>query len=339
MVYGLPVKPCRARHPIAEISTLIRVVSAVASIYVCIIFGSTIAAAQGNGSEELFREALVCYGEINFHCSLDKLGKSRDAELSGENDKGRLTEIYRYMAYSQVALGREAEALESFRNIIVINPDFMLPPEKVSPKIYRLYLQAKREEERRGLPPKPPEEKPPDEVKPAVIDKEPQPPASGSGKPGVKLPAGFAGICGSAAFLTRSADTDRYHVGMSVDSVFGFRLPMGFFMGGEIFYLRHEAKAGEKNLNAVGVMARASWTYEVSRFWLQAPLGLGIMTYGRGNASDEQGLAWRIDPGFYARFTRHVAVGINVGPGGVFAFERSAASVFFTTGMSILGTW
>ncbi len=299
---------------------------------------------QSAGSDELFREALICYGEINFECTLEKLERARDLERSGANDARRLTEIHRYMAFALVALGRETEARQTFRAILEIDPGFELSADKVSPKIHDLYLSVKRSlEERSELRKTKPEPQtaPPPEVKPKPVAKEKAPAAAppvSSKNSRFARPDGLAGLTFGAAFLS-GKDTDHYGVGFATGGFVETHLANGFYLGGALFFQRNGGKTGGPNLNLMGVTARPAWIYAFERFFFHLPLDVGFVTFGRGGLTDEQGLLWRLEPGFFVRFEKHFAIGATVGSGGVFLFDPEAASVFFNVGMALMGTW
>ncbi|HIE05800.1 MAG TPA: hypothetical protein EYP58_03260 [bacterium (Candidatus Stahlbacteria)] len=79
-------------------------------------------------------------------------------------------EAYKYLSFSYVAFGNNQKAKETFKKALVLNPDLVLDPKTVSPKIIKVFEEAKAE-----VITKPPE-KPTRPVvkpeKPVVVKKE-----------------------------------------------------------------------------------------------------------------------------------------------------------------------
>ena len=55
-----------------------------------------------------------------------------------------LIRLYIYQAFSYVALGKKAQALNSFRYLLILNPKLDLDPRFVSPKIIEIFEESKR---------------------------------------------------------------------------------------------------------------------------------------------------------------------------------------------------
>jgi len=292
------------------------------------------APAQAADSRQLFQEALICYGEIDFLCTLAKLDEAARLEREGANDPDQLAQIYQYRAYAQVALGEEAAARESFRQILIVKPGFTLAPDTVSPKIYALYEEARREMEeleKRRPEPEPPPLPPPEPPTPEPLPPSPEPPP-------VEEPQPTGSIYAAAlAAFPLGVDTDYYDVGFLVEAGGEGRIAHGFTLGGAVNYQRLGGKDRFSDLHLLGVVFRPAWTVSVSRIVFRVPLSLGAAAFGRGGISDEQGLYWRFDPGVGVRLHPNLTAGAAVGPGGVFTFDRPAASAFLATGLYLTG--
>ena len=291
-----------------------------------------------DSAEENFREALICYGELNYPCSIQKLASAEKTEKERHPKSKLLVDVYQYKAYSLIAIGDQAGASEAFRALLDIEPDFPLGPDKVSPKIYTLFLTVKQERlsqksKEEPAPTIPATPKP--LAKPEVSA---PPPETKAPKETWPFPEGIAGLSGSAAFLLGD-DSSKFHVGFNLDAFAEAEVGEGFFVGGALLYQRHESKGKHDSLNVVGILAQASWAYSISRFYLRLPLGVGFATYGWGEARSKQGMIWRFTPDFNVRIVENFGLGLQVGPGGVIDFSRKAASTFLVTGLAAFGSW
>lgn len=54
-------------------------------------------------------------------------------------------EAYKYLAFSYVAFGDQAKAKEQFKKALMLNPELVLDPATVSPKIIKVFEEAKAE--------------------------------------------------------------------------------------------------------------------------------------------------------------------------------------------------
>ena len=106
-----------------------------------------------------------------------------------------------------------------------------------------------------------------------------------------------------------------------------------------MIYQRHAGKASHSDLHIVGLLVQPAYMLSVDRYIFHLPLGLGPTFFGHGSLSDEIGLMWRLEPGFFVRLNEYLALGVEVGPGGVVLLNRSAASWFVSTGAVLVGIW
>ncbi len=295
------------------------------------------AVAQSPDSENLFREALICYGELNYSCTLDKLTQAEEIASRSKDKTYSLSDIYEYKAYTLVALGREAEAEASFRSLMRLNPDFVLSEQQVSPKIYRVYKKAKLEMETLR-PPVVVEPAPKPEQIPEVAPV-PEPPIEPvSEPPRWPIIQRAAGASAGAAFLVGN-DTDYFNVGYFVSASAEAAVGQGFTLGGRIWFQQHAGKDDNRNLNVLGILFNPAWNYHLSRFWMQIPVAVGPVFFGWDGIDDRAGLIWLFDPAFFVRLHANVAIGLNVGPGGVVRFEPAESSTFLMTGLKLIGSW
>lgn len=82
-------------------------------------------------------------------------------------EQGDQVEAYKYLAFSYVAFGDNAKAKEQFKKALILNPGLELDPAVVSPKIIKVFEEAKSEMA---------------SVTPPVIEPEPEPEPVTSGK-------------------------------------------------------------------------------------------------------------------------------------------------------------
>lgn len=81
-------------------------------------------------------------------------------------ESGEQVEAYKYLAFSYVAFGDNEKARAQFKKALILNPALELDPAQVSPKIIKVFEEAKAE-----MATAPP-------VTPPVIEPEPEPPVT-----------------------------------------------------------------------------------------------------------------------------------------------------------------
>ena len=310
-------------------------------LFLCLFCQTTaVRAEEPAATNAAFDRARTCYNELNFDCALRNLAQARLEELAHGNDLKQLSVIYNLMAVSHVALGQDAQALEAFRQLLLVNPAFTLDARQVSPKILVL-LEKAREEMQRFRPrreeetPKPKqEEEPPPKPAPEPIVSEPPPvPTSPYYPPAWSL----SGSVSAAVLFAR--DARYYHPGAAFALDASWRLAGGWFLGPVLQYQFHPSKQDSGHLNVLSALAEAGYRLDGERFALRLPVALGATLYGRGSLMDEGGPSWRILPAAEFRPLPPVSVGLHFGAGGVMPVDRAAHSTYLLIGLLVGGHW
>ena len=102
--------------------------------YIMLLVASVM--AQDNTIEELKQK----YVSFNY----DEVVKLADKMISSGNySSSQLTEIYEMKGMSEYSLGQELEARYSFEELLRLDPNFSMNPNRVSPKIVNFYNEIK----------------------------------------------------------------------------------------------------------------------------------------------------------------------------------------------------
>lgn len=88
------------------------------------------------------------YGELRFEEALQTLSA---ALVRSGNSRADSARIYRLLAFTYLALGREEEASGAYRSMLPLDPEFV-PGEEVSPRIREFFGQVRAEWESEGRP-------------------------------------------------------------------------------------------------------------------------------------------------------------------------------------------
>lgn len=297
------------------------------------------AAAEGS-SEALFREGLVCYGEINFACAKSKLESALAQEGAGGN-RERLIEIHRYLAYSQVALGELGGARQSFERILSLDPAFTLDDASVSPKISGLFAEVRRSWAlAQSLESAPKEPKAPEKAPPLAPEKAPEPsPPPPLPEPPKPLPAPkrLAGADLAASFLLQAKDRRAFHPGLALAPYLLWPLGFGVY-GGLALEFRFFAKRKSVDpLYELGLFARFAYRVEAGSFRFLLPLSLGPTMFGRGSPAKRLGLAAGVHPSFMWLLTKSLEFGPQFGLRSTLDPQNGHASGSFELGLGLHG--
>jgi len=120
----------------------------------CIIFillfsgGFTLVAQEQSVSLEQIRDA---YEQLQYEKTVT-LGEQYLASNPRMGEEPVL-EVLQYIAFSQVALGKDEAAKRSLRSILITDPTFELNENLASPKVTRLFTELKSERELSSLQP------------------------------------------------------------------------------------------------------------------------------------------------------------------------------------------
>ena len=93
------------------------------------------AAAQENGALVQARQA---YEDFDYRNAIQLAQRALGQQLTG----GELVEAYEMLGFMYAALGSTEEAVESFRNLIILDPDREPDAQRVSPSITQMYALA-----------------------------------------------------------------------------------------------------------------------------------------------------------------------------------------------------
>ena len=297
-------------------------------------------ASANNQAEALFREGLVCYGEINFACAKNKLESALTLEGAGAN-RERLIEIQRYLAYSLVALGETGGARQSFERILALDPAFRIDATTVSPKISGLFAEVRRSwllaQSRESKPPEvlvaaKPEPKPQEAASPPS---EPQKPVT----PPIVAPAPkhLAGMDFAASFPLQKRDREAFHPGFALGPHLLWPLGFGLFGGLALDFRLLPKRESPSHLYELGLFARFAYRAEAGSFRFLLPLSLGPALFGRGNPAKNVGLAAGLAPAFLWRLAPNWEAGPRVGFQSTLDPTNRHASSTFELGLGVHG--
>ncbi len=105
------------------------------------------ASARAQNRNPLIRQGAELYDELRYEEALQTL--SAALVRSGNSDHDRTT-IYRLLAFTYLALGRQEEAAGAYRSLLAIEPDF--EPRDLSPRMRAFFDEVKRQWEAEGRP-------------------------------------------------------------------------------------------------------------------------------------------------------------------------------------------
>lgn len=93
------------------------------------------AAAQENAALVRARQA---YENLDYQTAIQQARRALGQQLAGDE----LVETYEMLGFMYAALGSQEEAVESFRNLIMLDPDREPDQQRVSPSIIQMYATA-----------------------------------------------------------------------------------------------------------------------------------------------------------------------------------------------------
>ncbi len=105
------------------------------------------APAEAQGGNPLIRRGAELYDELRYEEALQTL--SAALVRSGNSDADRAT-IYRLLAFTYLALGRQEEAAGAYRSLLAIDPEF--EARDLSPRMRAFFRQVKEQWEAEGRP-------------------------------------------------------------------------------------------------------------------------------------------------------------------------------------------
>jgi tetratricopeptide (TPR) repeat protein len=95
--------------------------------------------------ELMLERAKTFYNSGEYEHAISELEKA--LQYLKQLEEGDQVEAYKYLAFSYVAFGDKAKAKEQFKKALVLEPSLTLDPATVSPKIIKVFEEAKSEME------------------------------------------------------------------------------------------------------------------------------------------------------------------------------------------------
>lgn len=105
--------------------------------------------------EHMLQRAKLYYNNGEYESAINELEKA--LQYLKQLESTDQVEAYKYFAFSYVALGDKEKAKELFKTALTLNPKLTLDPATVSPKIIKVFEEAKAEMELEPTPVEPPE--------------------------------------------------------------------------------------------------------------------------------------------------------------------------------------
>jgi tetratricopeptide (TPR) repeat protein len=102
-------------------------------------------AQPGDGSKSgsvLLQEAKILYDNLQYREALTKLKSA--IQVRG-NKRSDIVEIYKYMGFAYIALGKKKHAHRAFELLLKVNPNYEMNPLLTSPKILNYFNQVRDE--------------------------------------------------------------------------------------------------------------------------------------------------------------------------------------------------
>jgi len=120
----------------------------------CLFVHATRASGQ-NEDPEMFNRIQTAYNQFRYE-EVVELAMEALNTVPPPSPRTRI-DIYTYLAYSYIALGKTDEARQQFRDALTIDPELTLDPVYVSPKIIAVFEEVKdayeKTNEPEGVPP------------------------------------------------------------------------------------------------------------------------------------------------------------------------------------------
>lgn len=115
-------------------------------LFILVMLGVSFAQQVSADSLELMLErAKTFYNSGEYEHAISELEKA--LQYLKQLEEGDQVEAYKYLAFSYVAFGDKAKAKEQFKKALVLEPSLTLDPATVSPKIIKVFDEAKSEME------------------------------------------------------------------------------------------------------------------------------------------------------------------------------------------------
>lgn len=113
-------------------------------LFILIMLNVSIAQRVSEDSLDLMLvRAKTFYNSGEYEHAISELEKA--LQYLKQLEKGDQVEAYKYLGFSYVAFGDKAKAKEQFKKALVLEPNLTLDPAIVSPKIIKIFEEAKAE--------------------------------------------------------------------------------------------------------------------------------------------------------------------------------------------------
>ncbi|MEC7525932.1 MAG: tetratricopeptide repeat protein [Myxococcota bacterium] len=116
-----------------------------AAVALAVLLSAAPTRAQGN---PLIQRGQTEYDELRYEEALQTLSA---ALVRSGNSRGELARIYRLLAFTYLALGREEEAAGAYRGMLPLEPDYE-PDQSIAPRMREFFEQVQQAWEAEGRP-------------------------------------------------------------------------------------------------------------------------------------------------------------------------------------------
>jgi formylglycine-generating enzyme required for sulfatase activity len=99
----------------------------------------------GLQASQVLQQGIEAYNRGKFNDAIRLINQALKESLTKEEK----LEAYKYLALSYLAVGNVNSAKDTFTELFMIDPNYMLDEDEVSPKVYQFFLQVK--EEKKGV--------------------------------------------------------------------------------------------------------------------------------------------------------------------------------------------
>jgi len=111
-----------------------------ATFFVAVTFAQQV---SEDSLEHMLQRAKLYYNNGEYESAINELEMA--LQYLKQLESVDQVEAYKYFAFSYVALGDKEKAKELFKTALTLNPDLILDPATVSPKIIKVFEEAKAE--------------------------------------------------------------------------------------------------------------------------------------------------------------------------------------------------
>ena len=114
----------------------------------CVLSMALLAPSVGEAQNPLIQQGQEQYDELRFEEALQTLSA---ALVRTGNSRDQYATIYRLLAFTYLALGRQEEASGAYRSMLPLTPDYV-PDESIAPRTREFFANVRQEWEAAGSP-------------------------------------------------------------------------------------------------------------------------------------------------------------------------------------------